>query len=300
MDKNKVKFGLRNVHYAKMTIGVDGTPTYAAPVAWPGAVSLGLDAEGDTTPFYADDTAYYVSVANNGYSGDFESALVPDEFREEIMGDVKDADGVQIEDASVQPEAFALLFEFEGDKNAIRHVLYNCKMTRPSVESETTEDSVEPKTETGTITASPLVLPEPIAIGTGETAKTISTIVKGKTTADTTTDVYQGWYDAVHLPGVQNPNITGQPSGVSVAAGATATFTVTAESIDGGTLSYQWQKAVGGGTFANISGANSASYQTAATVAGDDGTLYRCLVTNTKGGLSVTATTVAAMLTVAG
>jgi len=201
MDKNKVKFGLRNVHYAKMTIGVDGTPTYAAPVAWPGAVSLGLDAEGDTTPFYADDTAYYVSVANNGYSGDFESALVPDEFREEIMGDVKDADGVQIEDASVQPEAFALLFEFEGDKNAIRHVLYNCKMTRSSVESETTEDSVEPKTETGTITASPLVLPEPITIGTGETAKTISTIVKGKTTQDTTSTVYQGWYDAVHLPG---------------------------------------------------------------------------------------------------
>ena len=201
MDKNKVKFGLRNVHYAKLTIGEDGTPTYAAPVAWPGAVSLGLDAEGDTTPFYADDTAYYVSVANNGYSGDFESAMIPDEFREEIMGDVKDADGVQIEDASVQPEAFALLFEFEGDKNAIRHVLYNCKMTRSSVESETTEDSVEPKTETGTVTASPLALPEPITIGTGKTAKTISTIVKGKTTADTTTDVYQGWYGAVHLPG---------------------------------------------------------------------------------------------------
>ncbi len=201
MDKNKVKFGLRNVHYAKMTIGEDGTPTYAVPVAWPGAVSIGLDAEGDTTPFYADDTQYFVAVSNNGYSGDFESAMIPDEFREEIMGDVKDADGVQIEDASVQPEAFALLFEFEGDKNAIRHVLYNCKMTRSSVESSTMEDSTEPQTETGTITASPLALPEPITIGTGETAKTISTIVKGKTTQDTTSTVYQGWYDAVHLPG---------------------------------------------------------------------------------------------------
>ena len=201
MDKNKVKFGLRNVHYAKLTIGEDGTPTYAVPVPWPGAVSLGLDAEGDTTPFYADDTQYFVAVSNNGYSGDFESAMIPDEFREEIMGDVKDADGVQIEDASVQPEPFALLFEFEGDKNAIRHVLYNCKMTRSSVESSTTEDSTEPQTETGTITASPLALPEPITIGTGETAKTISAIVKGKTTQDTTSTVYQGWYDAVHLPG---------------------------------------------------------------------------------------------------
>lgn len=201
MDKNKVKFGLKNVHYAKLTIGEDGTPTYATPKPWPGAVSLGLDAEGSTKSFYADDMAYYVSVANNGYSGDFESALVPDEFREEIMGEVKDADGVQIEDSSIQPAAFALLFEFEGDKYAIRHVLYNCKMTRPSIESETTEDSVEPKAEKGTITVSPLVLPEPITIGTGETAKTISTIVKGKTTADTTTDVYQRWYDAVYLPG---------------------------------------------------------------------------------------------------
>ena len=298
MDKNKVKFGLRNVHYAKLAIGEDGTPSYAPPRKWPGAVSLGLDAEGDATPFYADDTAYYVSVANNGYSGDFESAMVPDDFNEDIMGNVKDAGGVQIEDASVQPEAFALLFEFEGDKNAIRHVLYNCKMTRPSVESETTEDSKEPKTETGTVTVSPLTLPNPVTIGTGETAKTINTIVKGKTTADTTTDIYQGWYNAVYLPGVQNPKITVQPSGVSIATGATATFFVTAESDDGGALSYQWQKSTGSGAFADVSGATSASYQTAAAEAGDDGTLYRCLVTNTRGGLSVTNATVAAMLTV--
>jgi phi13 family phage major tail protein len=200
MDKNKVKFGLRNVHYAKLTVGEDGTPTYAAPTPWPGAVSLGLDAEGDTTPFYADDTQYFVAVSNNGYSGDFESAMIPDDFNESIMGNIKDPNGVQLEDSSVQPEAFALLFEFEGDKNAIRHVLYNCKMTRASVESATTEDSTEPQTETGTITASPLTLPEPITMTVGTETKTVTSIVKGKTTADTTSTVYQGWYGTVYLP----------------------------------------------------------------------------------------------------
>ena len=78
MSANKVKFNLKNVHAAKLTVDNSGGYTYATPQAIPGAVSLSLDSEGDMTPFYADGQIYYRSVSNNGYSGDLEIALIPE------------------------------------------------------------------------------------------------------------------------------------------------------------------------------------------------------------------------------
>ncbi len=73
------------------------------------------------------------------------------------------------------------------------------------------------------------------------------------------------------------PAITTQPVPVSVNVGATATFTVTAT---GDALSYQWLK-----DDVSISGATSASYTTAATVAGDDGASYSVAVANGAGAV---------------
>ena len=183
--KNKVKYNLKNVHAAVLTKGDDGTFTYATPVAIPGAVSLSLDAEGDSSPFYADGIVYFRSTANNGYSGDLEIALVPEWFRTDILQEEKDNNGVLIERSDVTESVyFALLFEFDGDVNAIRHVLYNCTASRPSIESETKEASIEPGTETLSLTADPRE----------------DGLVKSRTGDDTSQETYNNWYREVYTP----------------------------------------------------------------------------------------------------
>ena len=82
---NKVKFGLKNCHYAKATFAADGSVTYAKPVRIPGAVDISLDAEGESDSFYADDGVYYSIAANNGYKVDLEIAIVPESFIKDIM-----------------------------------------------------------------------------------------------------------------------------------------------------------------------------------------------------------------------
>ena len=134
---NKVKYNLKNVHAAKLTETVSKgvtTYTYATPQALPGAVSISLDAEGDSSPFYADGIVYFRSTANNGYSGDLEIALIPEWFRTEILKETLDSHGVLVERSDITETAkFALLFEFDGDVRCIRHVLYNCSASRPSI-----------------------------------------------------------------------------------------------------------------------------------------------------------------------
>jgi phi13 family phage major tail protein len=182
--KNKVKFGLTNCHYAPVTIAEDGTVTFGTPVAMPGAVSLSLDAEGDNDPFYADDCVYYMVSNNNGYSGDFELALIPESFLTDILKEEEDANGVLAENKNVEPEHFALLFEFTGDQKKIRHCLYYCSATRPSMEGDTKEDSTEVKTEKLSLTVSPMP----------------NGLVKVKTGTNTTDAVYAAWYDKVYEP----------------------------------------------------------------------------------------------------
>ncbi|MGG7507798.1 beta strand repeat-containing protein [Plantibacter sp. YIM 135249] len=72
-------------------------------------------------------------------------------------------------------------------------------------------------------------------------------------------------------------SITTQPAAASVADGATASFAVTAAG--DAPLSYQWQRSGNGTDWANIDGANAATYAFTATAA-DNGASFRVIVDN--------------------
>lgn len=162
MSANKVKYGLKNVHYALVTETVeDGvtTSSYSAVKAWPGAVSLSMDSNSEKSVFRADDSDYFVSYGEGGYEGDLESALVPEDIKESVLGFKKDDNGILVEDAAsfTTTNYIAMMFEFQGDQRAKKHCLYKVSLSRPSISSQTTGEngSIEPQTETLTLTAVP-------------------------------------------------------------------------------------------------------------------------------------------------
>lgn len=179
---NKIKYGLKNVHYAVIA-ETDGVITYGTPTPIRGAVNLVLSASGEKVVFYADDAAYFEEDTNNGYEGTLEVAVVTDEFRVDVFGEKLDANGALIENANARPKKIALLYEFDGDKNKVRHVSYNVSVSRPNIESSTRTTTKEVKTETMNIAARP-------ALDTGD--------VKAKLKQDQTG--YDTFFDSVYLP----------------------------------------------------------------------------------------------------
>lgn len=184
---NKIRFGLKNVYYAKLTETVDsstGTVTYsyATPKAWPGAVSMNLEPQGEVTNEYADDGIYYTFAQNSGYQGDFEYETMPEDFRENILGETVDSNDVFVETSGGATNYFALMFEVNGDAHKSKKLFYKCSATRENVENSTTEDSIEATHGTITITS----------------VARADMKVKASTGSNTDSTVVSGWYSAVY------------------------------------------------------------------------------------------------------
>lgn len=180
---NTVSFGLKNVHYAPITV-TDGETMYGTPVKIPGAVNLTLTPRGEIVEFHADDMVYYAASTNDGYDGTFSVALIPEQFAIDALGEEKDEDdGVLTEKANAKSKDFALMFEFDGDVKATRHVIYKCTASRPTVTSGTKTNTTEVQTNELTFIAS---------------ARAKDTSVKTKTTGSTPEAVYDDWYKSVY------------------------------------------------------------------------------------------------------
>ena len=186
---NKIKYGLKNVYYAIGSPQTNGTMTYSSPVAFPGAVSLSLEPQGDNTPFYADNIVYWVGNGNTGYQGDFEIARVIDSFKTDVLGMIKDGKDVLVEDMNANIVHFALLFQFEGDAKATKHIMYNCTCTRAADAGSTKAESIEPQTETLTLTATSIY-----------SAALDTEIVKAEANEGSDSTTYNGWFSTVYLP----------------------------------------------------------------------------------------------------
>lgn len=147
---NQVKFGLSNVHYA---LWDDAKSKYSTPVAVKGAVNLSMDPEGDSNTFFADNGPFWTSSTNGGYTGSLEIAASEKQMLVDLLGYELDDNGKLVEFTDSDPKEFALLFEVDGDPKRTRLAMYSVKLSRPSGEHSTTEDTKEPETETFDFTA---------------------------------------------------------------------------------------------------------------------------------------------------
>ena len=191
--KNKVKFGLSNVHYALVTESESEgvvTSEYGEVKSWPGAISLSLDSTAEKSVTRADDSDYFITFGQGGYEGDLECALIPDEVRTAVLGYKTDDNGILVEDSASFSNVtyIAMMFEFKGDKKATKHCLYKVSLSRPSIASQTTGENgaIEPQTETITLTAVPRA--------------DADQLVHVQTTPTTDPEVLAAWYTSVPVP----------------------------------------------------------------------------------------------------
>lgn len=152
MAENKVVFGLSQVHVGTYTVNTTGTATLGTPMHIPGAVNLTLDPDTEETVFWADNVKYYVSNADNGFTGTLEMAYIPDNFKTQFMNYVSQADGGLAQVKGQDNVPIYLMFEASGDAEHRRTIMYNVTLGAITREYSTTEGTNEPKTASLPIT----------------------------------------------------------------------------------------------------------------------------------------------------
>ncbi len=171
MAKNKVEFGISNLHVGTYTVADDGTVTMGTPYHQKGAVSFSPEQDSDNNVAYADDIAYWSEYTEGPFEGDLEVMIFDDEFKTQFLGYVTTNKGGlgQVKNAT-KPSVY-IAFEVKGDKEKRRCIFYNCSLGAIKREYNTIEENKEPVTETIGVTCT----------GDNETGLTKETLKPGDT-----------------------------------------------------------------------------------------------------------------------
>ena len=199
-QNNKVKYGLKNVHYAVLTEAANGDISFAAPKRIPGAISVSLAATTARKILAADDSYYWTAESIANYTGDANFARIPDEFRADCLGEQTDsASGVKYGTNVPTTTRFALLFEFDGDAHKTRYVLYNCTASKPQIAGQTVnpDDGPDPSQGTETITITASALNNTLMYAHCKPGDSVTT---GTGNDAVTTNIYDTWFTNVFMP----------------------------------------------------------------------------------------------------
>ena len=155
----KVIFNIKKLQVQKITsTDSNGIPTYdASVIKVPGTVSLTMDNESTTDPFYADGVAYYSPAGATSATGTLENALFPDEMLKKIFSYVEDENGNLVE-TDEAPSEFGMQFACDSDEGEVRFTYFRVSASKPGVNLQTSEASATINPQSADITASTVTL----------------------------------------------------------------------------------------------------------------------------------------------
>ena len=167
---NKVEFGISNLYVGTYSVATNGTVTMGTPYHQAGAVSFSPEEQSESNKFYADNVVYWSQYTGGTFEGDLEVAKYDDTFKTQYLGYISKADGgIALLKNATKPNVY-IAFQVEGDAESRRIIMYNCSLGGITREYATEEETIEPATETISVTVA------------GDNATGVSMVAYGKAT----------------------------------------------------------------------------------------------------------------------
>ena len=138
-DPNKIYYGIKNLYFFEYNVDPEtGVVTFGTPYHQESARNFGPDQDSNFEDIDADDTIWHTDATEGPITGDIEVVRFDDDFKVRFMGYVRTtAGGLGKPINPVKPQV-CVAFEYSGDKENRREVLYNVALGNITREFETT------------------------------------------------------------------------------------------------------------------------------------------------------------------